>query len=484
VYSFGPFTLDERTRTLIRDGATLSLSDRYLELLLAFVSRPGQIVSKDSLIEAAWKDVAVGDNSLEQAISTIRRKLGPTTAGRGYIETVPRRGYRFVAEVTRAVFRESDATLEAMLAPHRAFVEGRAALETLGLDAIKRAQGVFEQVIAFAPEYASAHIGLANALALIFESNRTDEFPVSSELRAAETHARDACRLDAESGDAWATLAFVLSRSGVPAEAIAAARRAIALEPDNWRHHLRLAYVAWGEERLRAARRALNLLPGLALAHWLAATVHVARQALDEAERELSIGTAAQDSQQEGARFAGVGLHYLLGLVRLTRGNEPSSLAELARELEFEKAGHVYSREACANTWCAIAAIRMRQGDMHAAMTAFERALERVPSHPLALAIRNLTTNGTHRTFDTPALMQRLANLRQHGGEVEAAMVEAIVRAVKGEHGHAAHFVYAVLQRVHGGSAGWIVPVEPFLNIAAHRNLWAPVTSLLRSRAA
>ncbi len=86
-------------------------------------------------------------------------------------------------------------------------------------------------------------------------------------------------------------------------EGLAAARRSISLENENWRHHLRLAYVSWGDERLRAARHALKLLPGFAFGHWQAATVHVARGALDEAERELEAGTAAQGSQLGGSRF-------------------------------------------------------------------------------------------------------------------------------------------------------------------------------------
>ena len=82
----------------------------------------------------------------------------------------------------------------------------------------------------------------------------------------------------------------MLDRTGASVDAVAALSRAVSLEPDNWRHHLRLAAVSWGEARLRAARRTLALLPGCPLAHWLAATVHVARQALDEAERELVAG--------------------------------------------------------------------------------------------------------------------------------------------------------------------------------------------------
>ena len=58
------------------------------------------MLSKDALIAAAWRDVAVGDNSLEQAISSLRRALGAQDDGTPYIETLARRGYRFGAAVT------------------------------------------------------------------------------------------------------------------------------------------------------------------------------------------------------------------------------------------------------------------------------------------------------------------------------------------------------------------------------------------------
>ena len=120
-------------------------------------------------------------------------------------------------------------------------------------------------------------LGLANAQVLAFEATRSDETPDGRALLAAGQHAREACRLDPGSGEAWSTLGVVLSRTGFSTEAAAAARKAVALEPDNWRHEVRFANVTWGEERLHAAHRALTLLPGAALAHWLAATVYVAR---------------------------------------------------------------------------------------------------------------------------------------------------------------------------------------------------------------
>ena len=137
----------------------------------------------------------------------------------------------------------------------------------------------------------------------------------------------------------------MLHRSGSAGEAIAAARKAVTLDPGNWRHHLRLAFVGWGEERLRAAHRVLTLCPGLALAHWFAATVFVARQAFDAATEELRIGCASQDAQRtESGRFKAVGLHLLLGLVLAARGDEGAALDEFTRELEFEGDGQLYAR--------------------------------------------------------------------------------------------------------------------------------------------
>src|SRR5262249_39150421 len=130
-FVFDAFELDPAGRRLTASGQPLAISDRQLEVLHLLVARAGQIVSKDDLLQVGWRDVAVGGNSLEQVISSLRRLLGSQQGGVVYIETVPRRGYRFDGPVTRTASRESDAALDALLAPHRAFIEGRAALETL-----------------------------------------------------------------------------------------------------------------------------------------------------------------------------------------------------------------------------------------------------------------------------------------------------------------------------------------------------------------
>ena len=263
LYSFGPFSLDSVTRRLTRGAEAIVISDRHIEILLHLVEHAGTTLGKDALIDAAWRDVAVTDNSLEQAISVLRRVLATEPSAGPFIETIPRRGYRFAAPVTREVRRESDAALDALLAPHRAWLEGQNALETLDRDRVAEAQQAFARALQAAPDLAPPHVGLANAYVFRFESTRSEATPDADALKKAVDHAREACRLDAGLAEAWATLGFVLSRAGAMSDALAAARRSVALEPDNWRHQLRLAFVGWGEERLRAASRALQQLPGL-----------------------------------------------------------------------------------------------------------------------------------------------------------------------------------------------------------------------------
>ncbi len=98
-YQFGPFRLDPVSYRCFCDGAPLSLAPRSLDLLLLFVSRPGTLVSKDEIMRALWPDVAVTDNALTQVISDLRQALGDDASAPCFIQTVSRRGYRFVAAV-------------------------------------------------------------------------------------------------------------------------------------------------------------------------------------------------------------------------------------------------------------------------------------------------------------------------------------------------------------------------------------------------
>jgi DNA-binding winged helix-turn-helix (wHTH) protein len=478
VYTFGPFELDGRARQLRRDGEELSLSDRYLSVLLHLATHAETVVAKDELVRAGWGDLAVTDNSLEQAISALRRVLVPSPDGQPYIETVPRQGYRLAAAVARTVSPDSDEAIEVLLAPHRAWIDGRAALETLERGQILHAREVFAQVVAVTPDLAPAHVGLANACVLQFEMTRADEIPDTDALRVATDHAYEACRLDAQNCEAWATLGFVLERAGNHTDALAASRRAIALEPDNWRHHFRLSSIAWGEERLQGARRTLALLPGFSLAHWLAATVLVARQTLDDAARELVAGIASESGRGGESRFSGVALHWLLGLIYLAWGDESRAMEEFERELLTEGNGHLYARECCANTWYAIGALHLRRERMADAAAAFSRAMQRVPRHPMARFGLALAESP-----DSPPVLPD-AQAPGRGGPIEAVLCTAAGQVFRGSHADAAQLVDRILSAAAPGNAAWLLPIEPLLNVGAAPDLWASALTRLRTRAA
>jgi DNA-binding winged helix-turn-helix (wHTH) protein/TolB-like protein/tetratricopeptide (TPR) repeat protein len=97
-YKFGNFILNPSQRSLLRDGAPVALTPKAFDTLVALVSRGGRLVGKDELLEEVWPDTFVEEATLAQNIFTLRRVLGRCGEGQ-YIETVPKRGYRFAAEV-------------------------------------------------------------------------------------------------------------------------------------------------------------------------------------------------------------------------------------------------------------------------------------------------------------------------------------------------------------------------------------------------
>src|SRR5947207_1604394 len=107
-YRFGPFTVDAASYRLLRGGEIVPLSPKIIDLLLYLAARQSTLVSKDELFSALWPDVAVTDNALTQAVSELRQALSDDPAKPTYIQTVARRGYRFIATVEPAT-----ATLQA-----------------------------------------------------------------------------------------------------------------------------------------------------------------------------------------------------------------------------------------------------------------------------------------------------------------------------------------------------------------------------------
>lgn len=98
----GPFQIDAGALVVRRDGEVLSLGHKAVLLLQALFSRPGDVLTKTELMEAAWKNLAVEESNLSVQIAALRKALGPGPGGGEWIVTVPRVGYRFVLPAARS----------------------------------------------------------------------------------------------------------------------------------------------------------------------------------------------------------------------------------------------------------------------------------------------------------------------------------------------------------------------------------------------
>src|ERR1019366_7299852 len=101
-YRFGPFRLSETEGVLRRDGQVVPLGPKAVETLLVLLRNRQRVVSREELMKAVWPDSVVEENNLDQQIAALRRTLSQGQNSQVYIETIPRRGYRFVPEVTEA----------------------------------------------------------------------------------------------------------------------------------------------------------------------------------------------------------------------------------------------------------------------------------------------------------------------------------------------------------------------------------------------
>lgn len=119
-YAFGPFTLLPDEHLLLRDGVPVTLTPKAFDTLCVLVDRQGHLVTTQELLDRVWPDTFVEQNNLAQQVSALRRVLADGNETSRFIETVPRRGYRFVTPVTRREAVPPDVEV----APHPPEVTG------------------------------------------------------------------------------------------------------------------------------------------------------------------------------------------------------------------------------------------------------------------------------------------------------------------------------------------------------------------------
>jgi len=615
-YRFGPFVADRTGYRVLRDGDPLDLTPKLLDLLFHLLDHSAALVTKEALLASLWPDANVTDNALAQAMSELRQALGDDPGAPQFIKTVARRGYRFIAPVTRvdavetarartpapdaadadvptiavmdfanvtgdadsvwlaagiaetvsgdlralghfrvvdrwrvmeAVRRTSgsleevaadlgarlavvgsyqrhgdqlritarvvdvvsgealaDAKVDGPLAgifalqdqvvaqfstelgvpdarteragsgretpsldAYRAFNEGWMRLESLDVRQIPQAITDFERAAAADPRYALAYTGLANAEFAFYETTRSENEPAHDTLERAVGHARHAVALDEGLAEAHATLALVLVSAWETGAASDAARRAVTLEPSNWRHLFRLGHASWGDRRLRAAANTLALYPDFAFAHFQIAMVHVARGRLVEAETVLRQGAAVQDRQlAKGGRFPALGLHWLLGLVRLAQDDIDEAIRELDRERTLAEPHRLYGREYAMHALHGCGAALLRAGRASDAAGAFERALELYPHYApthLGLALAHRASGSAAAADAAMARADAAFATLVRTRPIEAGTVRGQTLAVQGDVDGAVSALGRLVRDAPPGFAAWTMPVDPLL---------------------
>ena len=114
-YEFGAYQLDGEGRVLFREGVPVALSPKVAELLVALVHAAGTVLTREHLVDRLWPDTVVEEGSLTSHISLLRKTLGKNSNGQEFVETLSKRGYRFVAPITLAASETTESVLSRIM---------------------------------------------------------------------------------------------------------------------------------------------------------------------------------------------------------------------------------------------------------------------------------------------------------------------------------------------------------------------------------
>jgi len=441
-------------------------------LLAYFVTRPSQLVTRDDLFRDLWPGIAVTDNALTQLVSDLRRTLDDSATAPQCVETVARRGYRFVANVDASDLRNASVlpALEGQfvqtsnLEVLRSIFDGRLKLESLSAVEIDSAISQFGRAVELDPTFAGGYVGLGTAKFWKYELTRSGFEPDTRLLAAAVRDARQAVALAPSFAEAHATLSYLLTASGRFDEAHVAAQRAVALQPEWWAHHFRLGHATWGPGRLRALAHCLELYPAFAFAHYEMAMVHVARHAFDVAADVLREGVAIEErASGHERRFPANGLHWMLGAIALRHMDTGAAIVACDRELA-SGGRSLYAREfslAALNTR-GFALVSARALDR--AMDTFQQSLaiadEQVRPHIGLALVARLRADISESASERESARRGVARLHRGGRAIEALTIEAGLQTLDGAPATACDTLARVFDGP-GRSAGWSIPIDP-----------------------
>lgn len=412
VWTFGPFLLDVADRRLLRDGEPVRLRAKLFDTLVELVRHAGRLVTREALLATVWPDAIVEEGNLSHNVSALRKAMRDGE-GAKYIETVPRRGYRFVHPLDGPPTGspQGESTLErarrfleegAWGPAHAAFLEARSAAPLGGDDRMGLAEaacwdGRYEELVPLLEDAAEAYRREENPLGAVRVALRLATVMLDRRrLALATSHCRQAERIlsgDPEAGQ----------RERGELERI---RGRLRWAEADWEgalgHACRAAEIAHAE-----ADRDTEALARMEAGHSLLALSRFdeAVEALEEAGAILTGGRVgayasgitfcglilawracgrwdnAAEWVDTSIRWAdGAGVSYFPGMCRVHRGELICLRGELARaEEDLERGTRELMAADSSNAGPALrelGTVRLRRGDLAGAEEAFGRALE------------------------------------------------------------------------------------------------------------
>jgi DNA-binding winged helix-turn-helix (wHTH) protein/Flp pilus assembly protein TadD len=340
-YEFGNFRLDLIERCLLRDGIPVPLAGRVFETLRVLVEHGGRLAEKKRVMQEVWADTFVDESNLSQNVFTLRKVLGEAKDGQRFIETVPRRGYRFVASV-REVHENYAVTEEGL--PHSTIEPGRdaAAIKTYNFYlkgrffwnkrtevGLKKALEYFQRALNVDPLYALAYAGLADCYIMLCEYGLLAS---EDSYRNGKAAALKALGLDESLAEAHASLGLItMLYDWDLATAEKGFKRAIELNPNYATAHqwyaVHLAVSGRFDEAFAQIRQAQELDPLSPIISVNVARIHYFARQYDEALR--CCRTILETEPTFGAA------HKVMGLAYQQKGMSGEALAALQRALDL-----------------------------------------------------------------------------------------------------------------------------------------------------
>jgi DNA-binding winged helix-turn-helix (wHTH) protein/Flp pilus assembly protein TadD len=447
LYQFGPFQLDAERLLLLDRGEPIPIGPKVVETLLALLEHPGELFAKNALLERIWPEGYVDEANLAQNIYVLRKTLRSRWNVEA-IETIPRRGYRFIAPVQRRddVPRPVPVHASFVPAPRRvpglAMVAGFCLALAIGLtltvgvpravgarstlsaegtrlyeigryywnlrtrDGIAKSVDYFSRVVDTDPRDARGYAGLASANAMMADYGY-GAAPATVYMARARAYAHKALVLDPNCGEAYAVLGMLASEKKAGAmpnldEAFKDLRRAIALDPSSGPAHewYGIALLEKGRvgEAYAQLDEAAQLDPlSVATTAWLGTAAYLERRygdAIAYARETLDLSPQRSDA------------YYTLGLAYEALGQESRAVAAFNRLSEI----CVTCRGQAAALLAPVYAHSKHLSEAWAEIAVAQNHAQEVAPEDLALAFASVGRRGT-----ALSLLRRT-----HGGYVAA----------------------------------------------------------------